>query len=125
MPKTSQAKREGTTYFFSKCFVGFLNPHNFPADCVPDVVLVVGLVNADDLWGYAVEPLMPDRPKVTFQTKRDTGVYAVHGWSRFASRTRLLISRACASEPETVRDGVSPEEDPTSLKMAKLESVTW
>ena len=30
-----------------------------------------------DLWGYAVELLMPDRSKVRDQTKRHTGVYAV------------------------------------------------
>ena len=55
-----------------------------------------------DLWGYAVEPLMPDRPKLRLQTKWNTGVYAVRGArSRFASGTRLLIRRACDSEPKT------------------------
>ena len=63
---------------------------SYPADCVPTL-----------LSGYAVEPLMPDRSKVRFQTKRDTGVCAVRGRSRFASGTCLLIRRACASEPET------------------------
>ena len=29
------------------------------------------------LWVYAVEPLMPDRSKVRFQTKRDTKFYTV------------------------------------------------
>ena len=57
------------------------------------VVVVVGLVCFDDPWGYAVEPLMLDRSKLKFQTKRDTGVYAVRGQSRFASGTRLLIGR--------------------------------
>ena len=52
---------------------------------------------------------MPDRPKVRFQTKRDTGVYAVRGRSRFASGTRLLIRRDCASEPATAtREGLRP-----------------
>ena len=65
------------------------------------VVVVVGLVCTSDPWVYAVEPLMSDRSNVRHQTKRDTGVYAARGRSRFASRTRLLIRRACASEPET------------------------
>ena len=38
-----------------------------------------------------VEPLMPDRLIVRFQTKRDTGVYAVRGGSRFTFGTRLLM----------------------------------
>ena len=62
---------------------------------------MVGLVRFDNLWGYAVEPLIPDRPKVRFHTKRNTGVYAVGGWSRFAYETRLLIRRACASQSRT------------------------
>ena len=33
-------------------------------------VVVVGFVCFDDPWGYAVGPLMPDRSKVRFQTKR-------------------------------------------------------
>ena len=53
-----------------------------------------------NLGVYAVESLMPDRPKVRFQTKRDTGVYAVCGRSRFTSGTRLFIRRDCASKPE-------------------------
>ena len=44
---------------------------------------------------------MPDRPKVRFQTKRATRVYAVRGRWRFAFGTRLLIRRDCASEPAT------------------------
>ena len=43
-----------------------------PADC-PHVVVVVGFVCFDDPWGYAVELLMPDRPIVRIQTKRDEG----------------------------------------------------
>ena len=74
----------------------------------------------NDPWCYAVETLMSVRSKVRFQTKRDTGVYAVGGRSAFASRTRLLIRRGCANEPVMAL----PEEDPTSLKMGKLESVT-
>ena len=65
------------------------------------VVMVVGLVCFNGPLGYAVEPLMLDRFKVRFQTKRDTGVYAVCGQSGFASGTHLLISRACASRPVT------------------------
>ena len=51
----------------------------------PHVVVVMGFERFNDLSGYTVEPLMPDRSKVRFQTKGDTGVYAVRGWSRFAS----------------------------------------
>ena len=58
----------------------------------PHVVVVVGLVYINDPWGYAVKPLM-----VRLQTERDSVVYA----GRFASRTRLLTRRACASEPAT------------------------
>ena len=36
------------------------------------VVVVVGLVCFYDPWGYAVEPLMPDRSKLRRQTKRNT-----------------------------------------------------
>ena len=105
-------------------FNGSRDPNSLPT--VPNVVVVVGLVCFDDLWGYAVEPLMPDRPKVRFQTKRDTGVYAVRGWSRYASGTRLLIRSACASEPAWQRrDSVTPEQDPTSLKKAKVTKIPW
>ena len=44
-----------------------------PCRLCPHVVVVVGLEWFSDLWDTAVEPLMPDRPKVTLQTKRDTG----------------------------------------------------
>ena len=39
-----------------------------------------------------VDPLMPDRPKVRDQTKRDKG---------FTSGTRLFNRHDCESEPET------------------------
>ena len=73
-----------------------------------------------DLRIMQVETLMPDRPKVRFQTKKDTGVYAVRRRSRFASGTRLFIKRGFASEPETV---LLRKKDLTSLKKAKLESA--
>ena len=63
----------------------------------PHVVVVVGLECINDLWGYAVEPLMLDRSKVRFQTKRDTGFYDVRE-SRFASGTRRLIRRVQANQ---------------------------
>ena len=47
-----------------------------PGRLCAHVVIVVGLVWVNDPLGYAVEPLMPDRSKVRFQIKRDTGVYA-------------------------------------------------
>ena len=90
---------------------------------------MVWLVCFNDPLGHAVElerclePLTPDWPKVRFQIKRDTRAYAVRGRSEFASATRLFIRRACASEPVT-RDGVTAEEDPTSLKKANLQSET-
>ena len=65
------------------------------------VIIVVGLERFSDFRGSAVEPLMPDRPKVKFQTKRDTAVYAVRRRSRFATKTRLLTRRDCASDPAT------------------------
>ena len=73
-----------------------------PCRMYPHVVVVVGLVCSDDPWGYAVEPLIPDKSKVKFHTKRDKGLYAVRGRSRFASGTRLLIRRACANKLGTV-----------------------
>ena len=66
----------------------------------PHVVVVVRLEHFNDLRGYAVESVMPDRSKVRFQTKRDSGVYAMGG-SRFISGTRLLIKSDCACEPVT------------------------
>ena len=71
-----------------------------PADCVPKLSWY-GLSVSVIVVAIQVELLMPDRPKVRFQTKRDTGVYAVHRRSRFTSGTCVLIRRDCASEPET------------------------
>ena len=50
-----------------------------------------------------VEPLMADRFKVRFQSKRDTGACAVREWSRLDSGTCPLIKRDCASAPEQIR----------------------
>ena len=72
-----------------------------PCRLYPRVVAEVGPERFDDIWVYAVEPLKLDRPKMKFQTKRDTEVYAVRGWSMFASGTRLFIRLSCASEPVT------------------------
>ena len=58
---------------------------------------------------------MPDRFKVRFQIKRDTGVYAMDG-------TCLLIRRDCASEPVT--GGVTLKEDSISLKRLSLRQHT-
>ena len=71
-----------------------------PCRLCPHVVGVAGLKRFNDVWGYAVKPLMPDRSKLRFQTKRDTGVYAVRGRSRIASGC-LLIGRDCANKPVT------------------------
>ena len=46
--------------------------------------------------------------------------YAERGWSKFASGTRLLIRRAYTGEPS---DDVTPEEDSTSLKKAKVSNM--
>ena len=81
---------------------------------------MVDLERFNDLWGYAIEPLVHDRSKVRSPTKRDTGVYVLRRWSPLASGTRLLNRLACASEPVTVY--VSTEEDHL-LKKAKLESA--
>ena len=70
---------------------------------------------------YAIEPLMPDRLKVKFQTKRNTRVYAVRDSSRFASETPSVLQTCLCKRTS---EGVTPEEDPTSLKKAKLESAT-
>ena len=47
-----------------------LHEYLVPCRLCPHVVVVVGLVCVNDPWGYAVEPLMPDRAKV------NTGFYA-------------------------------------------------
>ena len=63
---------------------------------------MVQLERVSNVWGCAdQESLTPDRPKVRFGTKRDTGVYAVRGRSKFTSKMRLLIRRDYASEPVT------------------------
>ena len=56
-------------------------PMCYPCQLCPQVVDVVELVCFNDLWGtYMVESLIPsDRSKLRFQTKKDTGVYAVRG----------------------------------------------
>ena len=46
--------------------------HLIPADCVPTLSSRYGLC-VSMILGDAVEPLMPDRSKVRFQTKLDTG----------------------------------------------------
>ena len=79
--------------------LGNLCHHVFsPCRLCPHVVVVVGLVCFEDPWSYAVEPLIPDRPKVRFQNKRDTEVNAVCGQMGFATGTCLLMS---ASDPGT------------------------
>ena len=47
-----------------------------PCRLCPNVVVVVWLEHFDEIWGDAVEPLMLERPKVRFQAKWDTEVYA-------------------------------------------------
>ena len=44
-----------------------------PCRLCPRVVVVVGLLCFDDPYGYAVEPIVPYRSKVIFQTKRPRG----------------------------------------------------
>ena len=83
-------------------------PLRNPCRLCPHVAVVVGLVCFDDPWGYAVEPLMPDRSKVRFQFKRDTGglrrarTDEVHFWDSSAHQTCLC---------KRTRDGVTAEED--------------
>ena len=67
-------------------------------------VVVAGLVCFDDPWGYAIEPLMPD--KVRLRTKRDTAV-------RFRNASALWTCLC-----KRTSDSVTPEED------RKLESAT-
>ena len=66
------------------------------ADYVPTLVR---LERFSDLWGHAVEPLMPDRSKVRDQIKRDTGAYTARSRSRFDSSTRLRLSSFCFEFP--------------------------
>ena len=88
-----------------------------PCQLCPHVVIEVGLVCFNDLWSYAVEPIMPDGSKVRLQTKRDTRGRTV--WVRFRDAS---VHQTCLCEQTS--DGVTPEQDPTSLQKAKLESAT-
>ena len=75
---------------------------------------MTGLERFNDLSGL----LMLDRSKVRFQTKRETPV----GFSS-AQVVEVHFRDACLCKQ--TRDGVTPEDDPTSLKKAKLESAHW
>ena len=75
----------------------------------------------DDPWGYAVEPLMPDVQGSRPSGKPPWFTPAEYWRSRLASGTRLFIRCACASKPVTA---LTPEKDPTSLNMAKVEPDT-
>ena len=58
------------TYFKEVMFVSmYVGGYLRPCRLCPHVVIVVGLVCVNNPWGYAVEPLMPDRSKVRVQTK--------------------------------------------------------
>ena len=64
---------------------------------------------------------MPDRSKVRFQTKADTGltlcaVVEVRFWDAFAHQMGLC---------KWASDGVTPKEDPHLWKKCKLESAQW
>ena len=75
----------------------------------------------NDPWSYVVvEPIMPDRSKVRRQTKRDTGV------TPRVDSGGFLPGRVCSSDVpvQATRNCGIPEEDPTSLEKAKLESST-
>ena len=74
-----------------------------PCRLCPYVVIVVGLVCVNDPWGYAgyaVEPLMSGA-EIRFQD---------------ASAHQTCLCKQTS-------DGVTLEEDPTSIKKAKLELV--
>ena len=58
-------------HFFS------LNRQAFDSLWIPPWQLYV--LSLSDQWSLEVEPLMPVRPKVRFQTTWDTGAYAVRG----------------------------------------------
>ena len=60
---------------------------------------------------------MPDRSKVRFQTK--------HGDLRRAPMVEVRFRDASAWLCKWTRDSGTPEEDPTSLQKAKLESAHW
>ena len=96
-------------------------PTNSHCRRCPHVVVTVGLEHFSDLWGYEVEPLMPDKPKVRDQTKRNTEVYAVRsGTSRYTSETRLLIRRDCTVNQRRRNSGRGPH----LFKKAKAEVST-
>ena len=63
-----------------------------PYRMCPHFVVVVGLERFNELLGYAVEILTPDRSKVRFQTKRDTVVCTVRG------DRGSLPGRVCSSD---------------------------
>ena len=60
--------------------------------CNPQVIVVEGLERFNDLWGYVVEPLMPDRYRVRFQVKRDMG------FTPCAGGRGSLPRRVCSSD---------------------------
>ena len=96
-----------TSYFQSRtCNAKLLSS---PAD----FVVMVGLESFNDLWGYAVEPLMPIRSKVKFQTKRNTGICAVRVEVRFqvASVHQIWLCKR-------TRDGVTPKENHLSKRLS-------
>ena len=64
--------------------------------------------HTNDPWGYAVEPLMPDRSKVRSRPS------ALRGFKPRADGRGSLPGRVCMCK--RTRDGVTPEEDPNSLK---------
>ena len=69
-----------------------MGDHSLPT--VSHVVVVLGLVYVNDPWGYTLEPLMPDRSKVIYQTKRETAVHAVGG------RSNSLPGRVCSYDDD-------------------------
>ena len=97
-----------------------LKPSHGPCRLCPHVVIVVGFVFVNDLWGYAVEPLMVDRPKVRFQTKRDTGL------TPYADGRVSLPGHVCSSDVpvQANQQRRNSGKEPHSLKKAKLESAT-
>ena len=82
---------------------------DLPCRLCPHVVAVVQLERFSDLWGYL------------YKTKRDTGVYAVR-----AVRSSLPGS-VCSSYVTVLvnQSSITPKEDPTSLKKARLRSEQW
>ena len=111
--------------FTGRCSVGIVLSRRRVCIRVPTVsprCRWVGLVCVNDPWSYVVGPLMPDRSNVTRQTKRDTEICATRG-SCGSLPGRDCLSQQCLYKRTS--DGVTPEEDPASLKKAKLESTTW